>query len=75
MERSLMRRSSGVQGVQEFQEGKRAGADGNVSACRRVGVSACRRVGVWRLAFGVWRLAFGVWRLACRRIGASPRAP
>jgi hypothetical protein len=65
MERSLMRRSSGVQGVQEFQEGKRAGTDGNVSACRRVGV--------WRLAFGVWRLAFGV--SACRRIGASPRAP
>jgi hypothetical protein len=63
MERSLMRRSSGVQGVQEFQEGKRAGADGNVSACRRVGVSACRR-----LAFGVWRLAFGV--SAYRRVAA-----
>jgi hypothetical protein len=44
MERSLMLRSSGVQGVQEFEEGKRAGTNGNVLACRRVGVSAYRRV-------------------------------
>jgi len=50
MERSLMRRSSEVQGVQEFKEGKRAGMGTcrriGVSAYRRVGVSACRRVGV-----------------------------
>jgi hypothetical protein len=53
MERSLVRRGSGVQGVQrgktresEWKRVRRVGVSG-VSACRRVGVSACRPVGVW----------------------------
>ncbi len=61
MERSLMRRSSEVQGVQEFKEGKRAG----MGTCRRIGVSAYRRVAACRRV--------GV--SACRRIGVSACAP
>jgi hypothetical protein len=47
MERSLMRRSSGVQGVRGVQGGKTRESEWErvgVSAYRRVGVSACRRV-------------------------------
>ena len=48
MQASLMRRSSGVQGVRGVQEGNELERVGvRRSACGRVGVWACGRVGVW----------------------------